>query len=206
MHLLAVATIQVRSQAQKGSGLRIYVVRHEKRSRKDASFLSPLLPEGHRDAKKLLSVRISDINPTRIYCSPFLRVLQTIKPYLEKRESEGCPISVNVEYSLYESPNPDGPGFVGEPLDGWAEEFFLKGDYVPYLAPEKLKGEWGFGRTLSERTSSFLAHLRDQYGQSNERILLVSHQYTIHSLLSLTTGQEVSELDFPQGEIAELEW
>lgn len=59
-------------------------MRHEKRNRADATFLSPLLPEGVRDARGPLVNRIEEIRPTHIYASPFLRVLQTVQPYVSK--------------------------------------------------------------------------------------------------------------------------
>ena len=62
--------------------MRVFVVRHEKRDRRDATFLSPLLPEGKKDAAGNLVQRISEIRPTHIYASPFLRVLQTVQPYV----------------------------------------------------------------------------------------------------------------------------
>jgi len=79
--------------------MRVYVVRHEKRDRGDATFLSLLLPEGHADAQGRLIDVIERIDPTHIYTSPFLRVLQTVKPYVEARHRDGqAPLLLNVDY------------------------------------------------------------------------------------------------------------
>lgn len=91
--------VQVVACSSAGGGMRLFVVRHEKRNRGDATFLSPLLPEGHADAAGRLVEVIRDIEPTHIYASPFLRVLQTVKPYLESTSREGQPpLLVNVDY------------------------------------------------------------------------------------------------------------
>mmetsp|Transcript_215 Transcript_215/g.701 ORF Transcript_215/g.701 Transcript_215/m.701 type:complete len:241 (-) Transcript_215:48-770(-) len=202
--------IRIRSTVATCASMRVFVVRHEKRARSDPTFLSPLLPEGVADAETVLAQRIGEINPTHIYASPFLRVLQTVQPYVAQARGKGKaplkPLHVNVEYSLYESPNPDGMGFVGEVHEDWMEHFFIQREYVSFLDPDKLQGDWGFGDSLPERTARFLAHLRDIHGSSEDRILLASHQYTIHSLLSLTTGRDIDTMNFPQGEVAELEW
>ncbi len=68
--------------ASTKDSLRVFVVRHEKRKRSNATFLSPLLPEGMVDAAGILMHRIREIQPTHIYASPFLRVLQTVQPYV----------------------------------------------------------------------------------------------------------------------------
>ena len=190
--------------------MQVFVVRHEKRDHKDPTFLSPLLPEGMADAETVLVERISSIRPTHIYASPFLRVLQTVQPYIAQSRNTGNggsePLHVNIEYSLYESPNPDGKGYVGQVHRDWNDTYFIQPDYVSFLDPDELLGDWGFGESISERTARFLAHLKRTHEGTDARILLASHQYTIHSLLSLTTGQDVDSMNFPQGEVAELEW
>jgi broad specificity phosphatase PhoE len=188
--------------------MRVFVVRHEKRNRGDATFLSPLLPEGHADARGQLVEVIAGIQPTHIYASPFLRVLQTVKPYLEATHLHAqSPPLLNVDYSLYESPNPDHTGAIGELHPDWAHQFHISPTYASFTPPSRLQDGWGFGDSLPERTASFLAHLVELHGDDPEaRVLLASHQYTIHSLMSLTTGQDVQGMNFPQGEVAELEW
>jgi len=188
--------------------MRVYVVRHEKRDRGDATFLSLLLPEGHADAQGRLIDVIERIDPTHIYTSPFLRVLQTVKPYVEARHRDGqAPLLLNVDYSLYESPNPDPAGAIGEVNPDWVDEFFIDSSYRSFLPASRLASGWGFNETLPERAAAFLAHLAELHGDDPEaRVLLASHQYTIHSLMSLATGQDVKEMNFPQGKVAELDW
>lgn len=110
-------------------------------------------------------------------------------------------------HSLYESPNPDPEGAIGELHPDWLEEFHVAADYESFVPPSRLASGWGFNDTLPERTAAFLAHLAELHGDDpHARVLLASHQYTIHSLMSLTTGQDVKDMNFPQGEVAELEW
>lgn len=122
----------------------------------------------------------------------------------EARDAE--PVLVNVDYGLYESPNPDQDGFIGEPPAGWEVKYHLNPSYCSSLSPDELRKGWGFGDTLQDRTRRFLCHIRGLHHGTEDCVLLASHQYTIHSLISLTTGQDPSTMNFPQGEIAELEW
>ena len=117
------------------------------------------------------------------------------------------PLRVNVEYSLYESPNPDKDDFIGEVHQEWMAEYFLCPSYQSFLSPGPLREGWGFDESaLRDRTMQFLAHLESVHRGTDDVVLLASHQYTIHSLLSLATGEEPSSMNFPQGEVAELDW
>ena len=62
--------------------MKIYILRHEQRT-KDASFFSPLTKKGHENAKNLVDT-LKKLNINKIYCSPYIRTLQTIHPYSNK--------------------------------------------------------------------------------------------------------------------------
>lgn len=59
--------------------MNIYFLRHEERDHEYVSFNSPLTNNGKNNAEKLI---LPPIN--KIYCSPFLRTIQTITPFANK--------------------------------------------------------------------------------------------------------------------------
>ena len=59
--------------------MKIYILRHEDRTQ-DCSFFSPLTETGLNNSIKLID-HLKNENITKIYCSPFIRTLQTIYPF-----------------------------------------------------------------------------------------------------------------------------
>ena len=76
--------------------MKIYVLRHEKRL-KSNDFEIDLTEDGKKDSV-LLALLIKGLDIDEIYCSPYKRILQTIKPYIELTGNK-----VFIENSLYES-------------------------------------------------------------------------------------------------------
>ena len=75
--------------------MELYVLRHEERDMKDPLLFSPLTQHGFLNSLKL--IKINEINPDIIYCSPFLRTIETIYPYCKAYNKK-----INIENSLYE--------------------------------------------------------------------------------------------------------
>jgi broad specificity phosphatase PhoE len=75
--------------------MKLFVLRHEKRGDNPLP-LSPLTSDGFIDSLQLIR-KINQINPDIIYCSPFLRTIETIYPYCRFHNK-----TVNIENSLYE--------------------------------------------------------------------------------------------------------
>jgi len=76
--------------------MNLYLLRHETRGILPTFFTS-LTDEGIDNAKTNIIKRLEKYNIKKIYCSPFLRTLQTIRYYCEKHSMQ-----VNCENSLYE--------------------------------------------------------------------------------------------------------
>ena len=57
--------------------MKIYLLRHEERVH-DASFFAPLTKNGLINVSSELLEYLDDLNITQIYCSPFLRTMQTV--------------------------------------------------------------------------------------------------------------------------------
>ena len=78
--------------------MKIYILRHEERY-ESPKFYTQLTPSGFDKSKSLTAV-LDNESINLIFSSPFIRVLQTIKPYCEYMNMHQ---SVCIDYSLYET-------------------------------------------------------------------------------------------------------
>jgi broad specificity phosphatase PhoE len=77
--------------------MKLILLRHEERFN-DVGFFTPLTEKGLLNANLLANKLQMDYNKIDIvFCSPFIRTLQTIYPYCIKNKKK-----VNIEYALYE--------------------------------------------------------------------------------------------------------
>lgn len=185
--------------------MKLYVLRHERRSPYEASFDTPLTEEGNRRAGEIVVGKLEQVDPTHVYSSPFLRVLQTIEPYMKKIHKHNLDAPrAKVEYSLYEFPNPEPYPYVSFVPEEWLARFYVDPDYQSFMTPEELK-EWGFV-DLHRRTARFLKHLIEKHGATNDKILLASHRFVAHSLMHVCTRESTRHMDMRQGQVVELDW
>jgi broad specificity phosphatase PhoE len=75
----------------------IHILRHEERDPQNPLFESALTPNGMQNADKLVHT-LQALHIDRIYCSPFLRTVQTVYPYCTHTKKTLC-----IEHALYES-------------------------------------------------------------------------------------------------------
>ena len=74
--------------------MKLYVLRHYERY-KTGTFFVELTPMGKKNSNNTNTIK--KLNIDVIYCSPFIRTLQSIEPYCTENN-----IKVNIENSLYE--------------------------------------------------------------------------------------------------------
>ena len=77
--------------------MKLWVLRHEERDIENPLFFSELTKKGKEKSHKLID-SLDELEIDVIYCSPFLRVIQTIYPYCINNNK-----LVNIDNSLYES-------------------------------------------------------------------------------------------------------
>lgn len=198
-----------RAPASPGSTrLRVYALRHQLRDPRDASFASPLLPEGVREAESTTRQLLKAAAPTRFYSSPFLRCLETLEPYV--RRHGGGPI--RVDYSLWEhNLDPKVKDVVnaeeGQPVPPeWQERFPLNEAYAGVLPRQALPAQ---NRTLADvhqRTRAFMEHLVLLHDGKPNVVVLCTHQTIVHSLLHQATGVPMCDLNVKMGDLVEIEW
>ena len=75
----------------------IYYLRHEDRPLEDSTFYIELSKLGKRRARTSLKSLLLQLDLNEIYCSPFIRCLQTINPFIQESGK-----IVNVDYGLQE--------------------------------------------------------------------------------------------------------
>jgi len=158
--------------------MRIYILRHTDRVH-DASFFAPLTKNGLIQAENLVEY-LEDIDINKIYCSPFLRTMQTTYPYSKKHF-----IKLSLDYAISESKKKENvteyaanvtlPLYIAE-LFNYDSEYYssMKTTDIPY--PETTE-------QLIKRITIFLNKIIDNHGDSNDNILFVTHGGICQNLL-----------------------
>ncbi|KAK3275877.1 hypothetical protein CYMTET_16017 [Cymbomonas tetramitiformis] len=182
-------------------------------SKRASGYVSPLLEAGVRDAKEVNAPQLAMLQPTQIYSSPYLRVLQTLEPFLiQDRANLNNTGRVKVEYSLYEHNDQDysDKSHNLHPAktvpDAWHQRFHIDSSYGSYLAPEELVEYNSTQEKVHFRVKRFVKHLLEEYHGTSEVILLVSHQNIVHSLLHQTTDKPMEDFGVQMGELVEVDW
>ena len=160
--------------------MKIYILRHEDRT-EDATFFSPLTEKGLLNANKL-TVYLEKLGITKIFCSPYIRTMQTIYPFSKKNN-----FKLNLDYSLIEIQHPNiiPPKSVNIELPSYiANQFVADKSYISTMNPSQIV----YPETscnLEVRTKNFIKHIITKYYKTNETILLVTHQGLCKIILNI---------------------
>ena len=160
--------------------MRIYILRHEDRTQ-DCSFFAPLTQKGLENSVDLIE-KLKECNINLIFCSPFIRTLQTIYPYIKESS-----LKINLEYSLAEIQHEDIipkkaaginlPEYIASSFNYNPEyKSFLKSTDLSY--PENIKH-------VIKRTKQFLRDIINKYYDTDYNIVLVTHQSICNTLLTI---------------------
>ena len=160
--------------------MKLYILRHEERTI-DATFFSPLTEKGLENSK-MLGKKIEKIGIKIIYCSPYIRTLQTIYPFSLKSD-----IKLNLEYNLIEIQHPSiiPPKSYNVELPLYIAKLFnYNPDYKSIMKPNMITYPES-SKELEQRTIEFLKILIRKYYSTNETILLVTHQGLCKVILNI---------------------
>jgi broad specificity phosphatase PhoE len=166
--------------------MKIYILRHEERTI-DASFFSPLTKQGILNSINLIPL-LENLNITTIISSPFIRTLQTIKPYSKKKN-----IKINLEYGLVEILHPDiiAPKSYNVRLpDYLCEEFNYNPLYNSIIKNTELIYPEN-DTLLEKRTKKILKYIIQKYYLTNNNILLVTHQGLCKNILKIINKKDL---------------
>jgi len=176
--------------------MKLYILRHEDRYN-DCSFFTPLTRKGKFNANLLIK-KLENCNIDLIFCSPFIRTLQTIFPYAKKKNLE-----INIDYSLSEIHRED---IIPKKAIGFRIPNEIEKDYNSNLKYESTihPNEIIYPEeycNISKRMRKFMKFIYLKYRNTDHNIILVTHQSLCKSALKLNKNINNSEIiqNYPLG-------
>ncbi len=160
--------------------MKLYILRHEDRTQ-DATFFSPLTKTGLEKSEELIK-ELEKLNINYIYCSPYIRTLQTIHPFAKKNNKK-----IKLEYGLCEIQHPDivpKKSFQVRLPEYMAELFNYDSNYTEKVEPEKLQYPEDEKKVLA-RVKEVLKHIVSIHGSTNDSIVIVTHQIVCNIIMKL---------------------
>jgi broad specificity phosphatase PhoE len=161
--------------------MKIYILRHEDRTI-DATFFAPLTEKGLNNSINLINY-LEKLGITKIYCSPYIRTMQTVYPFAKKYN-----MKINLEYGLIEMQHQDiiPPKSKNVMLPSYiAETFNYNKLYISKMIPENISYP-ETEESLIQRTQNFIKILLTTFIDTNENILIVTHQGLCSSILKIS--------------------
>jgi len=178
--------------------MKIVLLRHEKRYI-DPGFFTSLTKEGLLKSDNLVDY-IDYYKPDVIYSSPFLRTLQTIRPYAVQKNKK-----VRVDYSLYEYVHAEE--FTSDnymhhvtELDHGVFKDIID-DYEPIIQPEDIKCKENES-DITSRVYHFIETIKERH--HNQTVLIVSHMSTLNMMKKYYDDRITLESNFPMGSLTVL--
>jgi len=184
--------------------MKIYILRHEDRTQ-DCSFYSPLTRTGLENSINLVPY-LTKHKINMIFCSPFIRTLQTILPYAKSRG-----LKINLEHSLAEIQHPhlipvksyqiNLPQYI-------AEQFNYNPNYTSYLDPANHTYPED-EKCVAARVKKFVSKMVKEMADKNNNILIVTHQIVCNCLLKIATKKMSSiniecSYNYPKGGLTKI--
>ena len=181
--------------------MKIYILRHENRTQ-DCSFFSPLTELGLFNSNKLVSL-LNELKIDIIYSSPFIRTLQTIKPYILYSKK-----NINIEYGLSEIHHNDiiAKKAVGIILPEYiAKSFNYNCNYISIINHTDIKYPEKYSDIII-RIKKILYNLIKKYYNTNINILLVTHQSLCSAILEIVNKYNIIDThvihNYPKGKLS----
>ena len=182
--------------------MKIIILRHAGRY-KSPTYLTPLTVEGLEQADILKESLPSDID--YIYCSPFLRTLQTIYPYCLKYNKK-----VNTENVFYErcmSPYFNYHNYRNSTI-GLKESW----NYATDIINKDYKSKWFVSniklnptdQDIQNRVFSFIYRLCKKYKNTDKTFLICSHSSICNAVKKVFNKNTTLRDEFPMGHFEEV--
>lgn len=169
--------------------MKIYLLRHEEREKDHVLFRSTLNKNGRERANESLKNFLGFLKPDEIYCSPFIRAMQTITPYMKDYRKLD---TFNVEYAVAETIH--HPLFAKKENQDFLHNendylmFPINRSYKSVFPPDKLE-YYENATKLRERTKLFARDLVSKNFNTKKNILICSHRSTINMLINVLHNQ-----------------
>ena len=178
----------------------IYLLRHEERY-DNPGYFTTLTVKGRKKSQEL-SNTLNEIDFDTIYCSPFLRTIETIYPYVRQYKKK-----VNIEYALYEFIRKETFTMknylhnVYEFID-YAPEYpcfpYINHNYISFIRDTDIHYPETY-KSIYDRIQPFIDNIIENIGE--KKILLVTHMSTFNMIKNYIQLQTFSDNDpkFPMG-------
>lgn len=183
--------------------MKIYFLRHEHRNPHDVLFRSELNSEGKAISTTLLQNFLNFLNIDEIYCSPFIRTMQTVTPYINEYKPN---MKINVDYSLSECIHHDRFKKTENQLFDLKPEDYLRypinREYDSLIDKSVLfyKEE---EEDLIRRLTPFSNYIKKIYGHTDKTILICSHMSTTNVLINCFYNTKRSmDSDYEVGKVS----
>tara|TARA_B110000879_G_C11136758_1_gene498490 strand:- start:372 stop:983 length:612 start_codon:yes stop_codon:yes gene_type:complete len=187
--------------------MKIYILRHEDRTM-DCTFFSPLTQKGLEKSIELIE-KLKDNKINLIFCSPFIRTLQTVYPYSEKHK-----VNINLEYSLAEFQHDEiipKRSYTVRLPEYLAKDFNYNNNYNSEFEPENFNYPEKID-DVKKRVKRFFSNMIRNYYNQDVNILIVTHQLPCNILSQLAyekrTNNNDSEysldVNYPKGALTKI--
>jgi broad specificity phosphatase PhoE len=169
-------------------------------------FSSSLDIRGLKDADEIIE-KLEDINIDKIYCSPYLKTVQTIYPFCNKTNKQ-----INIEHTFHDAmykpiiPNIEmhNPRSINSHF-GYSYIFNRINTYYKSKLFSSNICSIENNITLQNRIFPFLHNLCHRYKEIPKNILIVTHQAILNSIInfcdrtncSYTTNKKITEISIP---------
>ena len=168
--------------------MKIYFLRHEHRNKNEVLFRSELNAEGKSLANGLLKNYLNFLNIDRIYCSPFIRAIQTVTPYIKEYKVFQ---KINLDYSIAEYI--EHPRFAHKEncnFDLNDNDYFtfpIDKNYNSLSTPDVLYYK-ETPEELYARVTLFVNMIKKKYEKTDKTILICSHRSVLNVLINCFHG------------------
>lgn len=160
--------------------MKLYILRHEERF-ESPEFYTELTENGINNSILLKDI-LEKERIDSIYSSPFIRVLQTLRPYCDYKN-----IKINIDYSLYETMY-DTRYFkkTEYPIDLVDNMLsYLKNtEYISSIPITNIKCPES-KNNVEMRITQFVTKLIEEYQNTDNNILIASHAATLKPLVNI---------------------
>lgn len=160
--------------------MKLYILRHFQRY-DQTDFYTPLTEEGKTNSEKFVT-RLKTLGITHIYCSPYLRVLQTVLPYVLYSG-----INIKIDYLLKEMQlehnmdiNKHGYGLSDIPkkYHTFIDQSYDPGEMTFIKDPETFDD-------VLKRSRDFVCKISKNHNNT-DKILIVTHSSVLNSFKQFT--------------------
>ena len=182
--------------------MKLIILRHGEREPQYHHYTTSLTEKGKQQAKNLANTLPHDID--QIYCSAFIRTVNTIAPYCEKYGKK-----IRIEYSFYQKcciPDYKYNDYLCNNknlLENLKNKNIIEKHYTSKILSSNIK----FNPTsidINNRVFPFIYKLCKTYSKTNETILIVTHKIICNTIKKFFDKNIDINSDFPQGHYEEI--